>query len=41
MAIVMSARFDAITKDVAQAREVLDIDCRLTRLKSNSSPLAK
>jgi hypothetical protein len=34
MAMVMSSRFDAVAKDVAQAREVLDIDCRLTRLKS-------
>jgi hypothetical protein len=37
----MSARFDAVAQDFAQAREVLDIDGRLTRLKSKSSPLAK
>jgi hypothetical protein len=41
MASLMSARFDAVVKVVTQAREVLDIDCRLNRLKSKSSPLAK
>jgi hypothetical protein len=41
MATVKSARFDAVAQDVAEARELLDIDCRLARLRSKQSALAQ
>jgi hypothetical protein len=41
MATVMSARFDGLAKDIAQVREMLDIDRRLTRSESKQSPVAQ
>lgn len=41
MIAIMNARFDSLSKDIGQVREMLDIDRRLTRLESKQSPVAQ
>ena len=41
MSIVMNTRFDSLSKDVAQVRDMLDIDRRLTRLESKQAQVAQ
>ncbi len=41
MITIMNTRFDSLGKDVAQVREMLDIDRCLTRLESRQSPVAQ
>jgi hypothetical protein len=41
MITIMNTRFDSLSKEVGQVREMLDIDRRLTRLESKQSQVSQ
>jgi hypothetical protein len=41
MSTVMNTRFDSLSKEIGQVRELLDIDSGLSRLESKQSTVAQ